>query len=208
MSVEIKSPAPVWPHPMAEGYTVTYRFTSGGVDYFSLTDQFNTYSQRGLSAMQIYDEWQNRMTHDTMKLFVQAMQEELDPADGKIKISKIAQLILYMKERIEWPIPTSELFYKMASVGVFDASESPLYYDVRYNNEVKIPHWKSNGVDTFFLCESLKNLVPLPSIAEPVLRELQKIVDEAAAMQSKSLPNPLPKDSGGMPIMQPQPALG
>ncbi len=187
----IKDPAPAWPTPMMEGYTIKYAFTSGDTDYFSLTDQFNTYSQRGLSAMQIYDEWQSRMTNDLLRTFIQAMKNELDPQDGVIKVSRITQYILNMEERINWPVPTSELFYKMASVAVFDTNESPLYYDPVYNDTVKIRNWKENGVDAFFLFTSIKSLVPLPNIAENVLKELVKIVDKEANKQLESLTNHL-----------------
>ena len=184
MESSIKQPAPIWTKPLEEGYTVTYAFTSGERDYFSMTDTFNTFSHRGLSAMQIYDEWQSRMTNDDLKTFIQAMKEQLDPEDGKIKISKIAQLIMFMEERVTWPVPTSELFYKMASVAVFDDSESPVHYDSIYNDTIKIPSWKENGVDAFFLSESIGSFLPLPSIAPNVLDQLMKIVDKAKENQN------------------------
>jgi hypothetical protein len=119
------------------------------------------------------------------------MIEELDATDGVIKISKITQYIHFMKERMNWPIPTSDLFYKMASVLAFDQNESPYYYDTKYNDEVKIPHWKKHGVDTFFLSNALKTLLPLPTIAPDALSALQKIVDQSAKSQRQSLPSHL-----------------
>lgn len=182
--MNIKTPAPIWPHPVEEGYTITYKFTSGDIDYFAITDAFNISSHRGLSGMQVYDEWESRMTNATLKTFIQAMKEELDAPDGTVKLSKIAQYILFMEERLTWPIPTSELFYKMASVLVFDQSESPWYYDAKYCDVHKIPHWKAKGVDTFFLSQQLKTFLPLPNIAPDVLTQLQKIVDKAAKINS------------------------
>ena len=186
----IKETAPVWPHPLKEGYVVTYKFTSGGIDYFTLADQFNAFYQRALSAMEIIDEWEQRITKDTARTFIQAMRNELDPEDGKIKISKISQYIAFMEERLNWPVPTSELFYKMASVAVFDQSEDPVFYDPRYNNDVKIPHWKKHGVDTFFLCTSIGNLMPIPNTAPMLIQAYTKIADKAHEMQMSYLQNP------------------
>lgn len=188
IEAKVKDPAPIWPHPVEEGYTITYKFTSGGVDYFTITDAFNISSHRGLSGMQVYDEWDSRMTNATLRTFIQAMKEELDAPDGKVHLSKIAQYILFMEERVNWPIPTSELFYKMASVLCFDASESPYYYDGKYCDTVKIPNWKANGVDTFFLSEQLKAYLPLPNIAPNVLAALSRIVDKAAEQTDQSFP--------------------
>ena len=195
MNYQVKETPPMWPHLVEEGYTITYKFTSGGVDYFTITDAFNISSHRGLSGMQVYDEWDSRMTNQTLRTFIQAMKEELNAPDGKLQLSKIAQYILFMEERVNWPIPTSELFYKMASILVFDANESPYYYDAVYCDEQKIPNWKKNGVDTFFLSEQLKAYLPLPNIAPSVLKALSTIVDKAAENMHNSLLHPSPSAS-------------
>lgn len=191
----IKDIAPVWPKPLKEGYVVTYKFTSGGIDYFTLADQFNSFYQRALSAMEIIDEWEQRITKDTARTFIQAMKNELDPEDGKIKVSKISSYIQFMEERLNWPVPTSELFYKMASVAVFDESEDPVFYEPRYNNEVKIPHWKKNGVDTFFLCTSIGSLMPIPNIAPQLIQAYTKITDRAHEIQMSYLQGHSPSES-------------
>lgn len=191
----IKEVAPVWPHPLKEGYVVTYKFTSGDIDYFTLADQFNAFYQRALAAMEVIDEWEQRITKDVARTFIQAMKNELDPEDGKIKISKISQYISFMEERLNWPVPTSELFYKMASVAVFDTTEDPVYYDARYNNEVKIPHWKKHGVDAFFLSTSIGNLMPIPDFAPHLIQAYTKIADKAHEVQMNYLQPALSSDS-------------
>ena len=186
---EIKDPAPIWPHPVEEGYTITYKFTSGDVDYFTITDAFNISSHRALSGLYIYDEWENRMTNDKLRTFIQAIMEELDAPEGKVHLSKIMQYLIWMKERIDWPIPTPDLFYKLSSVLVFDKNESPYYYDQHYCDKFKIPNWKANGVDTFFLSQQLKAFLPLPNIAPNVLKGLSMMVEKAAEVTDQSLQN-------------------
>lgn len=203
--IEIKEQAPLWPHSIPEGWTVSYAFSTGGKDYFKVTDTFNTSSHRGLSAAEVYEEWQSRLTHDTLRIFIQAMKEELRPADGIVKVDKIAQFINFMDERLNWPVPTSELYWKMASVLLFDASESPYYYDKVYADKHKIPHWKKHGVDDFFLFNHLKTLLPLPTIPANALATLQEIVNQAVEMQGASLPNHLQR--AYKETLNPQPSL-
>lgn len=202
----VKENAPAWPHPIEHGYTITYQFTVGETDYYAVTDTFNTSSQRGLSAMQVYDEWQSRMTHDTLRTFIEAMKQELDGIDGTVRLGKIAQLIQFMDERVNWPVPTADLYYKMGSVLVFDTNESPIYWDQKYNEEKKIPHWKRHGLDTFFLSGILKTYLPWPTIPPAVLDQLQKIVEKAAQTQSNYLANPSPTASETTPRASETPA--
>jgi hypothetical protein len=60
--------APVW--QIDEGHVIEPAFISGGVQYYRLKDYFNTFSLRGLMALQVYEEWNMRMSKEQLMEFI------------------------------------------------------------------------------------------------------------------------------------------
>lgn len=185
------------PHPfrvMRPDHVISPTFVVNGKQHWQLHDTFNAPCQRMMSAVNVLDEWQKRMTHEMNREFVNAMKAALNNPKG-IVVSDLAVLINNMGERLEWVLPTEDIMIKMASVIHFDESESPYDYDDKYNNEVKIPAWKKAGVNTFFLCEHLKKPMSLPDISQDVLVGAMKVIAEMDLMHKNKLKKVLQKAS-------------
>ena len=167
----IKAPAmPPKAHPftlMKPDHVITPTFKLGQMQYWQLHDTFNVPSHRMMAAIHVYDEWQNRTTNEVLRAFIDAFKQGIN--SNPINITGISDVLNKLEERLNWPIPTREIMIKMASILHFDESESPYDYDDAYNNEVKIPFWKSQRIDNFFLYKHLKESIPLPSISPAVL---------------------------------------
>lgn len=144
------------------GHTVKVGFISGGKKYYQLSDLFNTFTERGLDAYQVYEEISMRVSVDDLKAFVSKFENDLNTG----KLMDCANTLSYLKERINFVIPPKELIWKMASVAYFDESESPYTYDTIYAQK-KIKEWQRNGdVADFFLYQQLRNLIPLPELSK------------------------------------------
>lgn len=169
-----------------EGHTIVPAFTVGGVQYYGLQDSFNTFTERGFQALAVYDEWNNRMTNEHLKAFIDVMYENLSGSNGKIDIMNISQLVIMIKERLEWIVPTQDLLYKMAGVAFFDEHESPYIYDAKYA-EKKIKFWKEN-IDTesnffFSVPIHLRHIFPLPAISQTDLETCLEVINKIEKRQ-------------------------
>ena len=169
-----------------EGHTIIPAFTVGGVQYYGLQDSFNTFTERGFQALAVYDEWNNRMTHDKLVAFVDVMYEWISGKNGQIDIMKVAEQVIMIKERLNWIVPTAELLYKMAGVAFFDEHESPYVYDAKYA-EKKIKFWKEN-VDKpeVFFCNvpiALRHIFPLPNISATDLEKCLNLIEKTDERQ-------------------------
>lgn len=174
--------APVW--QIDEGHVIEPAFISGGVQYYRLKDYFNTFSLRGLMALQVYEEWNMRMSKEQLMEFIDKADKVLSNPK-QINIGEIARLVSMLKERVEFIIPTSDLVYKFASVAFFDKNESPYSYDPEYNKE-KIARWKEAGdVSDFFIVMRLKDIVPLPTLSEEDLKTCFTVLDQVAQKHSQ-----------------------
>ena len=169
-----------------EGHTIVPAFTVGGVQYYGLQDSFNTFTERGFQALAVYDEWNNRMTNDHLKAFIEVMYEWMSGKNGSIDIMKVGELVIMIKERLNWIVPTAELLYKMAGVAFFDEHESPYVYDAKYA-EKKIKFWKDN-VDQpeVFFCNvpiALRHIFPLPNISATDLEKCLSLIEKTEKKQ-------------------------
>ena len=174
---------PVW--QLEEGHVIEPAFISGGVQYYRLKDYFNTFSLRGLMALQVYEEWNMRMTREQLLEFITKAEKILSNPKA-IHIGEIARMVAQMKERLELVMPTSEIVYKFASVAFFDSNESPYSYDPEYC-KAKIERWKEAAdVSDFFIVTRLKDMIPLPTLSEGDLALCLSIVDQIADAHSKS----------------------
>ena len=175
---------PIW--QIEEGHVIEPAFISGGVQYYRLKDYFNTFSMRGLMALQVYEEWNMRMQKEHLVLFIEAFDKIInDPK--QIKIGELVKMVNALKERVEWVVPTSEIIYKFASVAFFDKNESPYSYDPEYCKQ-KIERWKEAAdVSDFFIVTQLKDMLPLPTLSEEDLRTCLTVIDQLNIMEKESL---------------------
>ena len=176
-------------HPfqlMKPDHVIEKSFIVNGVQYWTLFDTFNTASHRMMAAIHVMDEWQNRTTHEVMKLFVQAMKAAVNSKEG-VKVTEVSDLLNKLQERLEWPVPTRDIMINMASALHFDASESPYDYDEKYNKEKKIPEWKAANVDNFFLYEHLKTPLGLPTISAHDLLGAMLVIGKMDELHLKKL---------------------
>jgi len=169
-----------------EGHTIIPAFKVGGVQYYGLQDSFNTFTERGFQALAIYDEWNNRMTNDHLKAFIDVMYENLSGKNGKVDLMNISQLVIMIKERLEWIVPTTDLLFKMAGVAFFDEHESPYIYDAKYA-EKKIKFWKENidNAESFFFSVpiALRHIFPLPHISQQDLEICLEVINKIEERQ-------------------------
>jgi hypothetical protein len=171
---------PIW--QLEEGHVIEPAFISGGVQYYRLKDYFNTFSMRGLMALQVYEEWNMRFQREHLVAFIESM-EKVTNDPKSIKIGEIIKLVAMMKERMEWIVPTSEIIYKFASVAFFDKNESPYSYDPEYCKE-KIARWKEAAdISDFFIVMQLKDMLPLPTLSEEDLRICLTVIDKMEELQ-------------------------
>lgn len=172
----------VW--QIEEGHVIEPAFISGGVQYYRLKDYFNTFSLRGLMALQVYEEWNMRMTREQLTEFINKFDKIMSNPKA-INIGEMARLVGGLKERVEFVMPTTEIVYKFASVAFFDRNESPYSYDPEYC-KAKIQRWKEAGdISDFFIVTRLRDMIPLPELSEEDLRVCLTVVDQVAGHQSK-----------------------
>lgn len=146
------------------GHTVKVAFISGGKNYYQLSDLFNTFTERGLDAYQVYEEISMRVSVDDLKAFVSKFKELCN--SNPIQILEVSRVLNFLEERVNFVIPPRDLIWKMASVAYFDESESPYTYDTIHAQK-KIKEWQQNGdVADFFLYQQLRNLIPLPELSK------------------------------------------
>jgi len=174
----------VW--QLDEGHVIEPAFISNGVQYYRIKDYFNTFSSRGLTALQVYEEWNMRLQKEHLQMFVDRFDEIVnDPK--QIKVSELWKIVAMLKERLDFVVPTTDLIYKFASVAFFDKNESPYSYDPEYAKE-KIARWKEAGdVNDFFIVMQLKDILPLPTLSEQDLQICLSVVDQVAGHQLMKL---------------------
>lgn len=167
----------VW--QLDEGHVIIPAFKVGGVQYYELKDIFNTFSERGLQALQVFEEWDMRMQKKDLQDFILAFDNILrNPKE--INVIEMVKITEMLKERLQFPVATLDISYKFASVRYFDESESPYRYDPEYA-KIKIERWKEAGseVDDFFIVQRLSDMLPLPQLSEDVLRRCLVAVKNA-----------------------------
>ena len=171
---------------LEEGHVIEPAFVSNGVQYYRIKDYFNTFSSRGLTALQVYEEWNMRLQKEHLQMFVDRFDEIVnDPK--QIKVSELWKIVSMLKERLDFVVPTTDLIYKFASVAFFDKNESPYSYDPEYAKE-KIKRWKEAGdVNDFFIVMQLKDIVPLPTLSEQDLAICLSVIDKVSGHQLMKL---------------------
>lgn len=137
-----------------ENDKIVWCFRCGGVDYFKVRNDPETFIQRALEAQEIYHELGrglDRETHiSTLTVAIEAFNkvaEKWNKRDFKTgeELTKLGDLLKLMQDALTAPPPT-EIIYKLASVMYFDNTEDPTRYDATYAAE-KIARWKEFDVD-------------------------------------------------------------
>lgn len=167
------------------GHTVEIAFYSGGEPYYKLSDLFNTFTERGLDAYQVYEEISMRIAVDDLKLFINKFKELCN--SNPIQILEVSKALNFLEERVNFVIPPRDLIWKMASVAYFDESESPYTYDAMYAQK-KIKLWQENkDIADFFLYQQLKALIPLPELSSETYKILQETISKILNHQYGSM---------------------
>ena len=174
-----------WSKPTPRGISIEPVFECGGVTYYRTRDVYSTYAGRGMKMLEVSEEWQNRMTNERLLQFIKAMETELNQT--KIMLTNIGNLVQKMKERVMFPVPTSELVFKMGAVAFFDETEDPAEPDEFYTRDVKIPHWRKHGVDDFFLGMNLRDLMGFPDISKESFQAASRVIQAMVEMEDKTL---------------------
>lgn len=143
--------------------------------YYQFRDAMKTFAVRGMMALQVYEEWQNRMTNERLKVLFAAIKDECN--QNPVKLANIIDLVTKGQERIEWVMPTTELIQRMACVSYFDNTESPYEYDASYQIQ-KLALWRKYEVSDFFIGCSLSDLVPFPTISESDFESYQRVLNQ------------------------------
>ncbi len=172
---------------LEEGHVIVPAFTDRGVQYYEIKDIFNTFSVRGLQALQVYEEWDMRLKKDDLMDFILAFERTLNNTK-EINIMNMVKMVNMLKERVTFPIATSELYYKFASVRYFDENESPYSYDPEYNMK-KIERWQEAGseVNDFFIMQRLGDMLPLPKLSEEDLPSYLALINKINDYQLTSI---------------------
>ena len=138
-------------------YRIEYAFTSGGKKYYRYADITNLPWARGRAALSCFNEIEMRCSREFLLKYTSAIDEVLK--SNKIDIFKIHELNSMLKDRLSLTADI-DLCYRLASIVFFDSSEKPEVWEPEYG-EQKIARWKKEGdVESFFLQQPLKELMP------------------------------------------------
>lgn len=172
---------------LEEGHVIVPAFKDRGVQYYEIKDIFNTFSNRGLLALQVYEEWDMRLKKEDLLDFILAFEKTLNNPK-EINISNMVHIVNMLKERVTFPIATRDIYLKFASVRYFDESESPYVYDPEYN-KIKMARWSEEGstVDDFFILEQLGDMLPLPKLSKEDLPSYLQAVQKVADYQLQNI---------------------
>jgi hypothetical protein len=175
----------VW--KLEEGHVVVPAFVDRGVQYYEIKDLFNTFSNRGLMALQVYEEWDMRLKKDDLMEFILSFEKVLN-TPKELNVMNLVKIVTMLKERVQFPIATADIYYKMASVRYFDENESPYAYDPEYNKK-KIERWQeaSSEVDDFFILQRQADMLPLPKLSKEDLPGYLATVKKLSDYQLQSI---------------------
>jgi hypothetical protein len=166
---------------ITEGVSIEPKFALLNVDgsiyrtYYQFRDAMKTFAVRGMKALEVYEEWQNRMTNDRLREVFKAIKHECN--QNPVKLANIIDIVTKGQERIEWIMPTTELIQRMACVSYFDNTESPYEYDGSYQIK-KLALWREYEVSDFFIGCSLGDLIPFPSISQEHFESYQRVLTQ------------------------------
>jgi len=134
-------------------------FVHNGVTYYMFDDILKMPTSRGLHALDLYDEFNMRVTKDFLIAHCNAMEKILNPGSGKLDLITMATLVKNLKERLTF-LPVPDHVFRLAAVVFFDDTENPYSLDRKYC-DAKVQRWKADpDALGFFLQTPLKDLIP------------------------------------------------
>lgn len=183
-------------------------FEGDDTKYYEFVDANMAPCHRMYMAMQYYRELKCRVDRDYLIAHTQAQRDSktrqrelLIMKDGKFdsfalieEIKKSEELDLQMQERLQW-ILEPESILKYASVIIFDETEDPYDYNMKYNQEVKIAKWKGLGLSSFFLSQPVKRLFPALDLSKEDLDIYLKTQKEVNLVHLQDIFTTLSKDN-------------
>lgn len=186
----IKELAEVWRQQLdkrreqKEKYRIEYAFTCGGTKYYRFADITNIPYERGLFAMNVYNELDMRCDRKFLLEYADTVDKLLH--EQKIDIFKIEKLNSILKQRLML-LTETDLLYKLASVVFFDKTENPFVYEPEYA-EKKIAKWrKDKGVHDFFTQRPIRELIPSLANADTDLDTYSQLIQELNGIHSECL---------------------
>lgn len=174
------------------------KFEGDDTQYYEFVDANMAPCHRMYAANQYYTELKQRIDRDYLIAHFNAILDcvngKSEKNKGSVDIASIASLTTQALERTSW-ILEPESILKYASVVIFDESENPYDYDMKYNQEHKIRKWKEMGLTSFFLSEPVKRLFPALNISAEDLDTYLKTQTEVHRAQLESIFTTLSKDN-------------
>lgn len=165
-------------------YRIEYAFTCGGTKYYRFADITNLPYERGLMALQVYNEVDMRCSRQFLLHYADTIDQLLH--QRQIDIFKINQLNEILKQRLTL-IADTDLLYRLAAVCFFDKTENPAVYEPDYA-EKKIAKWrKDKGVRDFFTQMPLLELMPFLQNVDTDLDTYSAMCDELNKIHSECL---------------------
>lgn len=165
-------------------YRIEYAFTCGGTKYYRFADITNLPYERGLMALQTYNEVDMRCSRQFLLHYADTIDQLLH--QPQIDIFKINQLNQLLKQRLTL-IADTDLLYRLAAVCFFDKTENPAVYEPDYA-EKKIAKWrKDKGVHDFFTQMPLLELMPFLQNVDTDLDTYSAMCDELNKIHSECL---------------------
>lgn len=165
-------------------YRIEYAFTCGGTKYYRFADITNLPYERGLMALQTYNEVDMRCSRQFLLHYADTIDQLLH--QPQIDIFKINQLNQLLKQRLTL-IADTDLLYRLAAVCFFDKTENPAVYEPDYA-EKKIAKWrKDKGVHDFFTQMPLLELMPFLQNVDTDLDTYSAVCDELNKIHSECL---------------------
>lgn len=136
-------------------HEIKLAFVHKGVEYFMFENEQNIVSERAFSAIDVYEELNQRITREYLDGYFAAVLAATNAGD----LVKVANLTSNAMQRLAH-ITNVEILYKLASVLYFTKEENHYTYDREYN-EKKIAKWKEDkDIDAFFLNSPMANFLP------------------------------------------------
>lgn len=168
-------------------HIIKYAFTSGGIDYFQMDDLFNMPYQRAMEAIHVYEELQMKCDKAYLIEHSKLIDEILTGQRiGMGEMMKLKSINDQLRQRLDWVVLPDHA-YKLASIVYFDASESPINYEISYGLK-KIKHWKEHDdVQGFFLRQPVKTLMPFLNGFDGNFKEYSAIVDKVNLSHLRNL---------------------
>lgn len=174
---------PVW--MLNDGDKVELGFIAGGVEYYRIKDVFNTFTMRGMAAIDVYDKFNMRMDRELLKGYVGELKN-IFSGKASLNLPEAMRVLNSMDDRLSWVLPPQEYMWELLAVCYFDKNETPYSYDPEYQKQ-KIAKWKKSGeVSDFFLYTKLSELMPLPKLSEADLKTACTVIAKLDQINTKA----------------------